>query len=129
MEDRPLVLGQTCKATPLAFPKGRKKVCELCQSPARLQCAMSRVTFYCHAENQRADWVAIHERICKLFENQLSPDVRGPQSVHQAHAFLLLAEANIGEKPSQTDSSAQTIPNYFFFMICLSQVVRIFVFV
>uniref|UniRef100_A0A3P9KZJ6 MYND-type domain-containing protein n=1 Tax=Oryzias latipes TaxID=8090 RepID=A0A3P9KZJ6_ORYLA len=139
MEDRPLVLGQTCKATPLAFPKGRKKVCELCQSPARLQCAMSRVTFYCHAENQRADWVAIHERICKLFvpipivvyfhelfclelieictlvaQSKLfegkhqealptallclryTEDVRGPQSVHQAHAFLLLAEANIG---------------------------------
>uniref|UniRef100_A0A3P9IZQ2 MYND-type domain-containing protein n=1 Tax=Oryzias latipes TaxID=8090 RepID=A0A3P9IZQ2_ORYLA len=119
MEDRPLILGQTCKTTPLAFPKGMKKVCELCQSPACLQCAMWWVTFYCHAEYQRVDWVGIHERICKLFENQLK----------KAHAFLLLAEANIGEKPSQTDSSAQTIPNYFFFMICLCQVVRIFVFV
>uniref|UniRef100_A0A3P9IZU1 MYND-type domain-containing protein n=1 Tax=Oryzias latipes TaxID=8090 RepID=A0A3P9IZU1_ORYLA len=139
MEDRPLILGQTCKTTPLAFPKGMKKVCELCQSPACLQCAMWWVTFYCHAEYQRVDWVGIHERICKLFvpipivvyfhelfrlelieictlvaQSKLfegkhqeawpaallclryTEDVHGPQSVHQAHAFLLLAEANIG---------------------------------
>uniref|UniRef100_H2LIM8 Zinc finger, MYND-type containing 12 n=1 Tax=Oryzias latipes TaxID=8090 RepID=H2LIM8_ORYLA len=123
-----------------------EKVCELCQSPACLQCAMWQVTFYCtvfchctHAEHQRADWVGIHERISKLFvpipivvyfhelfrlelieictlvvQSKLfegkhqealpaallclryTEDVHGPQSVHQAHAFLLLAEANIG---------------------------------
>uniref|UniRef100_A0A8C7XR00 Zinc finger MYND domain-containing protein 12 n=1 Tax=Oryzias sinensis TaxID=183150 RepID=A0A8C7XR00_9TELE len=129
-------------STPLAFPKGMKKVCELCQSPACLQCAMCTAFCYCgHAEHQRADWVGIHERICKLFVPIRTPahllintdfnlmvieictlvaqsklfegkhqeawpaallclryteDVHGPQSVHQAHAFLLLAEANIG---------------------------------
>ncbi|RVE70396.1 hypothetical protein OJAV_G00063880 [Oryzias javanicus] len=66
MVEKSSVWGQTCRVIPLAFPKGQEKVCELCQSPAHLQCATCRVTFYCRAEHQRADWVGIHERICEL---------------------------------------------------------------
>ncbi|KAM4563842.1 zinc finger MYND domain-containing protein 12 isoform 2-T2 [Odontesthes bonariensis] len=42
------------------------KFCELCQREANLQCTKCRVTFYCDAEHQQADWVGIHERICQL---------------------------------------------------------------
>uniref|UniRef100_A0A3Q0SX62 Zinc finger, MYND-type containing 12 n=1 Tax=Amphilophus citrinellus TaxID=61819 RepID=A0A3Q0SX62_AMPCI len=51
---------------PLALPKGAEKLCELCQREARLQCSKCRVTFYCDAEHQQADWVGIHKRICQL---------------------------------------------------------------
>lgn len=54
---------------PLAFPKGIKLVCEICQKPAFLQCTTCRVTYYCCIEHQRADWIGIHEKIC---ENLLS---------------------------------------------------------
>lgn len=50
---------------PLAFPKGIKLVCELCQKPAFVQCTQCRVTYYCCVEHQRADWLGIHEKICK----------------------------------------------------------------
>eukprot|EP00745_Piridium_sociabile_P039368 TRINITY_DN7351_c0_g1_i4.p1 TRINITY_DN7351_c0_g1~~TRINITY_DN7351_c0_g1_i4.p1 ORF type:complete len:364 (+),score=95.56 TRINITY_DN7351_c0_g1_i4:114-1205(+) len=49
---------------PLAFPKGVKLVCELCQKPAFVQCTQCRVTYYCCVEHQRADWMGIHEKIC-----------------------------------------------------------------
>nr|XP_046254157.1 zinc finger MYND domain-containing protein 12 isoform X2 [Scatophagus argus] len=60
------VLGTTSKLNPLALPKGTEKLCELCQRRAYLQCTQCRVTFYCDAEHQLADWVGIHERICQL---------------------------------------------------------------
>lgn len=41
-------------------------MCELCQNRAYLQCGQCRVTFYCDADHQFADWVGIHERICQL---------------------------------------------------------------
>ncbi|KAK7094179.1 zinc finger MYND domain-containing protein 12-like [Littorina saxatilis] len=50
---------------PLAFPKGVKLTCELCQKPAFLQCILCRVTYYCCVEHQRADWLGIHEKICQ----------------------------------------------------------------
>ena len=31
---------------PLAVPKGQKLLCEICQQPARLQCAMCKATYY-----------------------------------------------------------------------------------
>uniref|UniRef100_A0A8C2WZV2 Zinc finger, MYND-type containing 12 n=1 Tax=Cyclopterus lumpus TaxID=8103 RepID=A0A8C2WZV2_CYCLU len=54
------------QVVPLAFPRGKDTLCELCQGAARLQCSECRVTFYCTAEHQQADWVGIHERICQL---------------------------------------------------------------
>jgi len=51
---------------PLANPKGVKLLCELCQKPAFVQCLKCRVTYYCAAEHQRADWQGIHEKICQL---------------------------------------------------------------
>ncbi|KAM9299037.1 zinc finger MYND domain-containing protein 12 [Gastrophryne carolinensis] len=51
---------------PLANPKGVKVVCELCRSPAYIQCAACKVTYYCGAEHQRADWSSVHEKICQL---------------------------------------------------------------
>ncbi|XP_044066581.1 zinc finger MYND domain-containing protein 12 isoform X2 [Siniperca chuatsi] len=66
MEAKPHVSGTTSKIIPLALPKGTEKLCELCQRAANLQCTKCRVTFYCDAEHQQADWVGIHERICQL---------------------------------------------------------------
>nr|XP_015192343.1 PREDICTED: zinc finger MYND domain-containing protein 12 [Lepisosteus oculatus] len=52
--------------TPLANPRGVKRLCELCQRPARLQCSHCRVTYYCDSDHQGADWVGIHEKVCQL---------------------------------------------------------------
>ncbi|XP_074498611.1 zinc finger MYND domain-containing protein 12 [Sebastes fasciatus] len=65
-EDNPPVLGKTSRIIPLAVPRGTDKLCELCESEAKLQCDGCRLTFYCDAEHQQADWVGIHERICQL---------------------------------------------------------------
>ncbi|XP_018592094.2 zinc finger MYND domain-containing protein 12 [Scleropages formosus] len=51
---------------PLALPKGQHKLCELCQKPAHVQCTKCRVTFYCNASHQQADWVGIHQKVCQL---------------------------------------------------------------
>ncbi|TKS77422.1 Zinc finger MYND domain-containing protein 12 [Collichthys lucidus] len=66
MEAKPEVLGTTSEIIPLALPKGTEKLCELCERRANLQCSKCRVTFYCDADHQQADWVGIHERICQL---------------------------------------------------------------
>lgn len=36
----------TMTLNPLAFPKGVKYLCELCQKPAYMQCTQCRVTYY-----------------------------------------------------------------------------------
>ncbi|XP_033824717.1 zinc finger MYND domain-containing protein 12 [Periophthalmus magnuspinnatus] len=64
METRHLPIAS--RIIPLALPKGTEKLCELCQNRAYLQCAQCRVTFYCDATHQFADWVGIHEKICPL---------------------------------------------------------------
>ncbi|CAI9533093.1 unnamed protein product [Staurois parvus] len=51
---------------PLSNAKGVKLVCELCHSPAYIQCPGCKVTYYCDADHQRADWTSIHEKICQL---------------------------------------------------------------
>ncbi|RNA03328.1 Zinc finger MYND domain-containing 12 [Brachionus plicatilis] len=50
---------------PLAFPKGTKFLCELCQKPATKICERCRVTYYCDNEHQHTDWFGIHEKICQ----------------------------------------------------------------
>lgn len=70
---------------PLAFPKGVKFTCELCQRPAHKCCDKCRVTFYWYRNNeienilnklvdfsiysdkdhQEVDWLGIHEKICQ----------------------------------------------------------------
>ncbi|XP_037335365.2 zinc finger MYND domain-containing protein 12 [Pungitius pungitius] len=65
MDDEPRLSG-TSEVVPLAFPKGEAKLCELCQGEARLRCTSCRVTFYCNAEHQQADWVGIHAIVCQL---------------------------------------------------------------
>ncbi|CAF0804158.1 unnamed protein product [Brachionus calyciflorus] len=50
---------------PLAFPKGTKYLCELCQKPANKICERCRVTYYCDTEHQQTDWFGIHEKICQ----------------------------------------------------------------
>ncbi|KAG7520809.1 hypothetical protein JOB18_036257 [Solea senegalensis] len=66
MEEESQLSATTSRIIPLALPKGTEKVCELCQRRAKLQCNKCRVTFYCDAEHQQADWVGIHGRICQL---------------------------------------------------------------
>uniref|UniRef100_A0A8C5DKE1 MYND-type domain-containing protein n=1 Tax=Gouania willdenowi TaxID=441366 RepID=A0A8C5DKE1_GOUWI len=51
---------------PLTFSKGNKKLCELCQRPAHLQCNQCQVTYYCGVKHQQTDWVGIHQRICQF---------------------------------------------------------------
>ncbi|XP_028663521.1 zinc finger MYND domain-containing protein 12 [Erpetoichthys calabaricus] len=51
---------------PLAWPKGVKLLCELCQQPALVQCTKCMVTYYCDTDHQKADWESIHEIICHL---------------------------------------------------------------
>ncbi|KAG7332533.1 hypothetical protein KOW79_004367 [Hemibagrus wyckioides] len=58
---------------PLANPKGTKKLCELCQRPAHLQCPQCRVTFYCDVTHQQADWNSIHEKVCELLISIRTP--------------------------------------------------------
>ncbi|KAJ0064488.1 hypothetical protein NL108_006955 [Boleophthalmus pectinirostris] len=64
METQDLAIGTPI--IPLALPKGTQKLCEVCHNRAYLQCAQCRVTFYCNATHQFADWVGIHEKICPL---------------------------------------------------------------
>ncbi|XP_055366364.1 zinc finger MYND domain-containing protein 12 isoform X2 [Betta splendens] len=71
----------TSKCVPLSLPKGSERLCELCQGKAHLQCRKCRVTFYCGAEHQQADWLGIHERICEL----LVP-IRTSTPLHPKHA-------------------------------------------
>ncbi|XP_017324089.1 zinc finger MYND domain-containing protein 12 [Ictalurus punctatus] len=67
--------------SPLANPKGTKKLCELCQKPAYLQCTKCRVTFYCDVAHQQADWNSIHEKVCELLSSIRTP---APFSCFQA---------------------------------------------
>ncbi|XP_061590850.1 zinc finger MYND domain-containing protein 12 [Cololabis saira] len=66
MDSERTVSGTRTKIIPLAFPKGMRKVCEVCQRDAHLQCDGCLVTFYCGEEHQQADWDGIHEKICQL---------------------------------------------------------------
>ena len=38
--------GMEISVNPLAVPKGKKLLCEICQQPAHLQCALCKVTCY-----------------------------------------------------------------------------------
>ncbi|XP_037540196.1 zinc finger MYND domain-containing protein 12 [Nematolebias whitei] len=78
MDTAPQVSRIASAVTPLAFPKGKKKLCELCESEAHLQCTKCRVTYYCCAEHQQDDWEGIHERICQF----LVP-IRTPTALQQ----------------------------------------------
>uniref|UniRef100_A0A671LUE7 Zinc finger, MYND-type containing 12 n=1 Tax=Sinocyclocheilus anshuiensis TaxID=1608454 RepID=A0A671LUE7_9TELE len=91
----------------LANTKGVKKLCELCQKPAKRQCKKCLVTFYC-----------IHEKVCPLLVSIDAPASFGTlQSDREHHhketglyamrvygscaaelvpAYLLRAQANIG---------------------------------
>ncbi|XP_063049696.1 zinc finger MYND domain-containing protein 12 [Engraulis encrasicolus] len=75
---------------PLANPKGGKKLCELCQKPAYLQCTKCRVTFYCDVSHQEADWLSIHNRVC-----QMLVAVRTPAPFHSLQAERDLHRAEI----------------------------------
>ncbi|XP_038578783.1 zinc finger MYND domain-containing protein 12 [Micropterus salmoides] len=92
MEAKPQVLGTTSKIIPLALPKGTEKLCELCQRGAHLQCAKCRVTFYCDAEHQQADWVGIHERICQLLVPIRTPTLLSLQQSGRIEMQLKKAE-------------------------------------
>ncbi|KAK9970572.1 hypothetical protein ABG768_026505 [Culter alburnus] len=71
---------------PLANPKGVKKLCELCQKPAKLQCTKCLVTFYCGPDHQNTDWTSIHEKVCPLLVSIHTPAPFGTlQSDHDHH--------------------------------------------
>ncbi|XP_034001261.1 zinc finger MYND domain-containing protein 12 [Trematomus bernacchii] len=92
MEDSPRVLGKASKIISLALPKGTEKLCELCQKTAHLQCTKCRVTFYCDAEHQQADWVGIHERICQMLVTIRSPTLLSLQQAECIQSQLVKAE-------------------------------------
>jgi hypothetical protein len=55
---------QNLGINPLSNPKGIKRLCELCEKPAYLQCLKCRVTYYCDKDHQTTDFKGIHEKIC-----------------------------------------------------------------
>ncbi|XP_076451715.1 zinc finger MYND domain-containing protein 12-like [Babylonia areolata] len=77
---------------PLAFPKGVKLVCELCQKPAFVQCTQCRVTYYCCVEHQRADWLGIHEKICNnlIMLRQPTPFLPSEEERQKRESFMLV---------------------------------------
>ncbi|CAI5647167.1 unnamed protein product [Oreochromis niloticus] len=77
---------------PFALPKGAEKFCELCQREARLQCSKCRVTFYCAAEHQQADWVGIHKRICQLLVPIRALTLRSLQQTSHTETQIKKAE-------------------------------------
>ncbi|GAA6233331.1 zinc finger MYND domain-containing protein 12 [Lates japonicus] len=92
MEAKPQVSGTTSKMIPLASPKGMEKLCELCQREAHLQCNNCRVTFYCDADHQQADWVGIHERICQFLIPLRTPTLCSLQRAGRIEIQLKKAE-------------------------------------
>ncbi|KAJ4935042.1 hypothetical protein JOQ06_007820 [Pogonophryne albipinna] len=92
MEASPRVLGKASKIISLALPKGTEHFCEICQKTAHLQCTKCRVTFYCDAEHQQADWVGIHERICQMLVTIRSPTVLSLQQAGYIQSQLVKAE-------------------------------------
>ncbi|XP_041802560.1 zinc finger MYND domain-containing protein 12 [Chelmon rostratus] len=92
MESKAQVVGTTAKIIPLASSKGAEKLCEVCQSEAHLQCTKCRVTFYCDAEHQQADWVGIHERICQLLVPIRTPTLFSLQRAGRIEMQLKKAE-------------------------------------
>ncbi|XP_029292131.1 LOW QUALITY PROTEIN: zinc finger MYND domain-containing protein 12 [Cottoperca gobio] len=102
MEANPRVLGTTSIIIPLALPKGTKKLCELCEGEARLQCTECRVTFYCGAEHQQADWVGIHERICQLLVRIRRPTLTTClEKVKMIEICRLVAQSKLSEGKHQ----------------------------
>ncbi|XP_063321114.1 zinc finger MYND domain-containing protein 12 [Pelmatolapia mariae] len=83
---------QASAIIPLALPKGAEKFCELCQREARLQCSKCRVTFYCAAEHQQADWVGIHKRICQLLVPIRALTLRSLQQTSHTETQIKKAE-------------------------------------
>ncbi|XP_043102764.1 zinc finger MYND domain-containing protein 12 isoform X2 [Puntigrus tetrazona] len=70
---------------PLANPKGVKKLCELCQKPAKRQCTKCLVTFYCNSEHQQNDWTSIHEKVCPLLVSIHAPAPFGTLQSDREH--------------------------------------------
>ncbi|XP_068195440.1 zinc finger MYND domain-containing protein 12 [Antennarius striatus] len=92
MAAEPFVLGSRAKTTPSGLQGGTEKLCELCGARAHLQCPKCRVTFYCNAEHQQADWVGIHERICELLVPIRSPTNSSLQRAGRIEMQLKKAE-------------------------------------
>ncbi|CAL8368810.1 unnamed protein product [Lota lota] len=86
----------TSTINPLALPKGTRKLCELCQKPARLQCPQCRVTFYCDPDHQAADWVGIHQEVCLHLAVMRGPcpplALQADRDAHRAQTRLRLEE-------------------------------------
>ncbi|XP_022526764.2 zinc finger MYND domain-containing protein 12 [Astyanax mexicanus] len=74
---------------PLASPKGVKRLCELCQKPAHLRCSHCRVTFYCDAAHQQADWNSIHKKACELLIHIRAPVPYLPLKADRDHQQTL----------------------------------------
>lgn len=51
---------------PLAQPKGKKLLCEICAKVGTVACLSCGVTYYCSKEHQTSDWLGIHQHICPL---------------------------------------------------------------
>lgn len=60
---------------PLAIPRGKKILCEICQSDrCRYHCLSCRNVFYCSKEHRERDFNSIHKHICKRLEFLRRPD-------------------------------------------------------
>lgn len=57
--------GGVVDINPLALPRGKTLVCEICGQPAKLICPGCKLTYYCCKDHQTIDWQGIHEKTCK----------------------------------------------------------------
>lgn len=73
------------KVNPLANPKGTKKLCHLCQHPAKIQCPHCRVTYYCGIEDQKHDWNGIHSQVCSLIALLRAPLPHANSEIERKH--------------------------------------------
>lgn len=95
---------------PLAFPKGTKYLCELCQKPAHKICDKCRVTYYCDIEHQQSDWYGIHEKICQ----SLIP-LRAPQPFLPSEEERKKRQKEIKNKKIQLIEFTRSISQRYLF--------------
>ncbi|XP_047427015.1 zinc finger MYND domain-containing protein 12 [Mugil cephalus] len=117
----------TSEIIPLSLPKGKEKLCELCQREARLQCRKCGVTYYCDAEHQHDDWVGIHEKICQLLvpirtETPLSLQKAGRGEIQQMKAELIDVCREAAQSKLYEGKPREALPAARFCMRCSVEV-------
>uniref|UniRef100_A0A667WYF9 Zinc finger, MYND-type containing 12 n=1 Tax=Myripristis murdjan TaxID=586833 RepID=A0A667WYF9_9TELE len=111
---------------PLSIPKGVKKLCELCEKPAHLQCTKCRLTFYCGTEHQQADWVGIHDRICQLLVPIRSPapfySLQADRDTHRIQTRIKQISRAVAQSKLFEGKYMEVQPAAQFFLRCATDI-------